>query len=83
VLESWQKLFGAAGQSAMSLNREFFGIAKRNINTSFDLASSLAGAKNLADVMQLQATYWRKLFGNVLVPTEERESTKTPGPEKK
>ena len=63
VLESWQKSFGAAGQGAAVLNRRFIDLAERNINTGFDLATGLAGARNLAEVMELQAAYWRKLLG--------------------
>ena len=63
VLESWQKSFGAAGQGAAVLNRRFIHLAERNINTGFDLATGLAGARNLAEVMELQAAYWRKLLG--------------------
>jgi hypothetical protein len=62
VLESWQKSFGAAGQGAAALNRRFIDLAERNINTGFDLATGLAGARNLAEVMELQAAYWRKLL---------------------
>jgi len=63
VLESWQKSFGAAGQGAAALNRRFVDLAERNINTGFDLATGLAGARNLAEVMELHSAYWRKLFG--------------------
>lgn len=65
VLESWQKSFGAAGQGAAVLNRRFIDLAERNISTGFDLATGLAGARNLSEVMELQATYWRKLFGEL------------------
>ena len=65
VLESWQKSFGAAGHPAAVLNRRFIDLAERNINTGFDLATGLAGARNLAEVMELQAAYWRKLFGEL------------------
>lgn len=51
VLESW--------------NRRFIDLAERNMNTSFDLAMGLVGARNLAEVMDLQATYWQKLLGDV------------------
>ena len=64
VLESWQKSFGAAGQGAAALNRRFIDLAERNLNTGFDLAMGLAGARNLAEVMELQATYWHKLLGD-------------------
>jgi len=63
VLESWQKSFGAAGQGAAALNSKLTDLTERNINTSFDLAAALAGARNLAEVMELQANYWRKILG--------------------
>jgi hypothetical protein len=37
------------------LNRRFIDLAERNSNTGFDLATGLAGARNLAEVMELQA----------------------------
>lgn len=49
VMQSWEKSFDAAGQGAVALNRKIIDIAQRNINSSFDLAKSLAGAKNLAE----------------------------------
>ncbi len=63
VLESWQKSFGAAGQNAIALNRNMIGLAERNMNTGFDLAIGLTGARNLAEVMELQAAYWQKIAG--------------------
>ena len=65
VLASWERSFGAAGQGTMGLNRKIIDIADRNINNAFDLATSLAGAKNFADVMASHANYWRKQFGNL------------------
>jgi hypothetical protein len=62
ILESWQKSFGAAGQGAVALNRRIIDIADRNINSNFDFATALAGAKTLAEVAELQAAYWRKQF---------------------
>jgi hypothetical protein len=63
VLESWQKSFGAAGQGVVALNVKMIDLAERNINSGFDLATNLASARNLAEVMELQATYWRKVLG--------------------
>jgi hypothetical protein len=77
VLESWQNSFGAAGQGAVALNRKIFDIAERNISASFDLATSLAGSKNLAEVMDLQVSYWRKQFGNLSAQAEEVRSLST------
>jgi len=80
-LESWQKCFGAAGQGAVAINRKIIDIAESNINTGFDLATGLAGARNFAEVMQLQAAYWRKLFGALHIPSRDKhETTKLRGP---
>ena len=65
VLESWERFVTAAGQGAVALNRKAIDIARRNINIGFGLAESLAGAKNLAEAMELQAAYWRKQFGDL------------------
>jgi hypothetical protein len=65
VLESWQKSFGAVAQGAVGLNRTMIDSAERNIDTAFDLATGLAGARNFAEVMELQAAYWRKVLGEL------------------
>ena len=49
----------------MTLNRQIIDIAERNIDTGFDLATGLAGARNLAEVTELQAAYWRKVLGEI------------------
>ena len=64
VLESWER-FVDAGQGAVALNRKAIDIARHNINTGFGFAVSLARAKNLAEVMELQAAYWRKQLGEL------------------
>ena len=60
VLESWQKSFG---QNAIALNRKMIDLAERNMNTGFDLAIGLTGARNLGEVMELQAAYWQTIAG--------------------
>ena len=37
----------------------------------FDLAKSLAGAKNLTDMVELQTAFWRKQFGTLTARAEE------------
>ena len=71
VLESWERFVIAAGQGAVALNRKVIDITRRNINTGFGLAESLAGAKSLAEATQLQAAYWRKLLGTVQSQVKE------------
>ena len=65
VLESWEKFVVAAGQGTVALNRKAIDIARRNITNGFGLAESLAGAKNLAEAMELQTSYWRKQVGEL------------------
>jgi phasin family protein len=52
-------------------------IAQRNINSGFDLAKSLAGARNLAEIIELQAAYWRKQFDTLGAQAEEVRSLTT------
>ena len=42
-----ERSFDAAGQGAVAVNRKIIDIAQRNVNSGFDLAKSLASAKNL------------------------------------
>ena len=76
-LESWERSFDAVGQGAVALNRKVIDIAQRNINSSFDLAKSLAGAKNLAEAMELQGTYWRKQLDALAAQAEEVRTLST------
>jgi hypothetical protein len=70
-LTTFERTFDAAGQGATAFNRKIIDIARRNVDAGFDLATSLAGAKNLADIMELQAAFWRKQFGEVrALPTK-------------
>ena len=71
VLQSWERSFDATNQGAVALNRKIIDIAQRNINSGFDLAKSLAGAKNLAEAMKLQADYWRKQLDTLAAQSEE------------
>ena len=77
VLESWEKTFDAAGQGAVALNRKVIDITQRNINSGFDLARSLAGAKNLSEAMELHAAYWQKQLGALSAQAEEMRSLST------
>src|SRR5262249_14913469 len=76
VLESWER-FVDAGQGAVALNRKAIDIARRNITTGFGLAVSLAGAKNIAEVMELQAAYWNKQLGELAAQAGEIRTLST------
>ena len=67
----------AAGQGTVALNRKAIDIARRNINDGFGLAESLAGAKNVAEAMELQAAYWRKQVGELASQAGEMRTLST------
>ena len=70
-LTTFERSFDAAGQGAAAFNRRIVDIARRNVESSFDLASSLAKAKNLTDIVELQTAFWRKQFGVLTAQAEE------------
>ena len=66
-----ERTFDAAGQGAVAFNRKIIDIAQRNVNSGFDLAKNLAGAKNLSEMVELQAAYWQKQSGTLTSQAEE------------
>jgi phasin len=77
VMQSWERSFDAAGQGAVALNRKIIEIAQRNINSSFDLAKGLAGAKNLAEALEMQSSYWRNQLDTLAAQAEEVRTLST------
>lgn len=88
AVDTLERSFDAAAQGAFALNLKIIEIARQNLDSSFDLAKSLVGAKNLAEIVELQAAYWGKLFGALRPQTEEvrtlasNMATDTVGPTK-
>ena len=76
-LTTFERSFDAAGQGAAAFNRKIVDIARRNVDASFELATSLAGAKNLADLVELQSAFWRKQFGVLTAQAEEVRTLST------
>jgi len=74
---TFERTFDAAGQGAVAFNRKIIDIAQRNANSGFDLAKSLAGAKNLSEMVELQAAYWQKLMGALTSQAEEVRALST------
>jgi phasin len=68
---TFKKTFDAAGQGAAAFNRKIIDIAQRDVHSVFDLAKSLAGAKNLSYMVQMQGAYWQKQFGALASQAEE------------
>ena len=77
VLEGWERFIVAAGQGTLALNRKAIDITRRNINNGFGLAERLAGAKNVAEAMELQTTYWRKQVGELAAQAGEMRMLST------
>jgi phasin len=71
-LTTFERSFDAA-----AFNRRIVDIARRNVESSFDLASSLAKAKNLTDIVELQTAFWRKQFGVLTAQAEEVRALST------
>ena len=74
---TFERTFDAAGQGAVAFNRKIIDIAQRNVNSGFDLAKSLVGAKNLSDIAEVQAAYWRKMFATLTSQAEEVRALST------
>ena len=67
----------ARGQGAAALNRKIIEIAQQNVNSSFELARSLATARTIAEVVELRAIYWREHLSALAAQAEEvRELSK-------
>ena len=76
-ISTFERSFDAAGQSATAFNRKIIDIAQRNVNSVFDLAKSLAGAKNLTDIVELRAAHWQKQLDTLTSQAEEVRTLST------
>ena len=77
AVEVLEKSIDQAGQGAAALNRKVIDNAQTNLNTSFDLAKDLAGAKNIAEIMELQSSFVRKQFEILAAQAEEIRTLST------
>jgi len=71
ALDTLARSFDSLSQGSAALNRKVIEIAHRNVSSGFDLARSLATAKNIAEVLELRAIYWRKQLSRLAVQAEE------------
>jgi phasin len=72
-----ERSFDAARQGAVAFHRKLVDIAQRNLNSVFDLAKSLAGAKDVAEVVELEAAYWQKQFNALTAQAAEVRALST------
>src|SRR5262249_16809861 len=70
-LDTLARSFDSLSHGASALNRKIIDIAQRNVNSGFDLAKSLTTAKNLAEVVELRAAYWRNQLAPLVAQAEE------------
>ncbi len=77
AVEVLEKSIDQAGQGAAAFNRKVIDNAQTNLNTGFDLAKDLASAKNIAEIMELQASYARKQFESLTAQAEEIRTLST------
>lgn len=71
AVEVLEQSIDKAGQGTAAFNRKVIDITQSNLNSGFDLAKDLAGAKNLAEIMELQSSYARKQFEALTAQAEE------------
>ena len=76
-ISTFERSFDAAGQGATAFNRKIIDIAHRNLTSVFDLANSLARAKDFAEMVELQAAYWQKQFSALTTQAEEVRALST------
>jgi hypothetical protein len=68
-------LMNRAREAAVDTMEKSFDAAGQGV--LLDLAKSLAGAKTLTDIVELQAAYWRKQFGALTAQAEEVRALST------
>ncbi len=68
-------LVNRAREAAVDTMEKSFDAAGQGV--LLDLAKSLAGAKTLTDIVELQAAYWRKQFGALTAQAEEVRALST------
>ena len=62
AIDALERSFDAAGQGATAFNRKLIDLSQRNLNSAFDLAKKLAGAKTLGEILELQSAFIRSQF---------------------
>jgi hypothetical protein len=70
-LDALERSFDAAGQGSLVLNHKLMEIAQRNVNFGFTIARSLATAKTLPEVKEVQTACWRNWLGTFTAQAEE------------
>ena len=77
AVEVLEKSIDQAGQGAAAINHKVIEMTQTNLNTSFDLAKNIAGAKNVAEILELQNAFVRKQFEVLTAQAEEIRALST------
>ena len=65
------------GRAQQRSTAKIIDIAQRDLNSGFELAKSVASAKRLAEIVELQAAYWQKQFSALTSQAEEVRALST------
>ncbi len=60
TVHAWEKSFDAYGQGAAAFQQKLLEIAQSNMNSSFDFAKKLSGAKDFSEVAKMQSAFMQK-----------------------
>lgn len=71
TVEMMEQSIDKAGKGSAEINRKVIGMMQSNLNSGFDLAKNMAGAKNFAEILECQATFARKQFETFASQAEE------------
>jgi phasin len=71
TVEMLEESIDMAGQGTAAINRKVIELLQSNVNSGFDLAKELAGAKNVAEIFERQTAFARKQFETFATQAEE------------
>jgi hypothetical protein len=77
ALATFAKAYRAAAEGTLLLDREMIDIAQRNVNAGFGFFRRLAGVKDLGEMLDLQAAYWRNQSAALMGQAEELRALTT------
>ena len=66
-----RRVCDAANDSRLVLHREMIDLVQRNLNASFSLLRRLAGARNLGEMVELQAAHFSNQLAAAVGQSEE------------
>jgi Phasin protein len=79
LTQGFDRSLGTAGQAALGLQFKLMEFTARSITGGFEHALKVAGARNFAEVMELQTAYWQRQFDDFAAQIEEIRSLLTLG----